>query len=445
MERKVEIHKFGGGVLGHEGEGVKFIDSILDAGEGGKKIVVLSALEDVTDILREGEWFGVLAKYSELGRELIPDDEYYREFALRIKEFKWRLERGRKFITRSEILGLGELLSTYLVYFHRRAQKRNVGLIDLYNEFPIIVKEYKPFDSDPDLEEIRKRRRLIEEYLEKYDEVFMPGFLAYTKDERVVTLGRGGSDTTAILVGCVLKDYSQVYLWKETRGIRTADPKIVKENKLVKYLSLSEALNIALFGGEVLHYKGMRIAYEKDIRVVVPYIKNPNIYTIIDRKDREPEEWRSRVKYVGGTVEALQVPVPYEKLGKFIEVLLRENLGDFTHMVGPLLHPQLIILEGSKLLRNEMEKEVKSILERGRRVAVVNVVGDGLGPAKGVLERGAKAIAEHTSILGNVSSVRNGIQTEGAYMSFAVEPSFFEETVRVLHREFVEKDSSWSN
>ena len=91
----------------------------------------------------------------------------------------------------------------------------------------------------------------------------------------------------------------------------------------------------------------------------------------------------------------------------------------------------------------ELTDEERKVLDSGRNVAVVSVVGDGLGPAQNVLKRGTDAISKNAAILGSVSSVRDGLQTEGAYMSFAVEPSLFSQAVKWLHEEFIEKDPAW--
>ena len=437
----LSVHKFGGGIWGASGEGIKDVDEALSP--YGMKLIVVSAFDGVTERLRMGEWESVLATYACAGKAHIQSSEELKGFAQTLDGFRWRLERGRKFISKAEMWGLGELLSAELFYHHRKSAGKKVSRLEFGEGFPIIARNYKPDDADPDLEASRARRRAIKEALEIGEEVIIPGFLACTKDDQAVTLGEGASDTSAYVLAYAM-NVTEVILWKETEGIRTANPDLIPGTRLVEYLTSSEGLNIALFGGKVLNYKGMRIGYEYGIDGKIKHIKPPYKCTNIVEKSEEPKEWAKKpTKYVGGTADALQVPVPYGMFSEFIEKVIENNLGDFTHIIGPALHPQLIILDRQKVYKMELTGEERKVLDSGRNVAVVSVVGDGLGPAQNVLKRGTDAISKNAAILGSVSSVRDGLQTEGAYMSFAVEPSLFSQAVKWLHEEFIEKDPAW--
>jgi aspartate kinase len=440
VAHNLEIHKFGGGIWGTSGEGITDIDDALD--HEGKKIVVVSAFDGLTKKLRADEWEEVLKEYF-AAEEYIEDRSDRELYDEKIREYGWRLKKGKSFISKAEILGLGELLSSELLHFHRRSLGKKTKKLDLNENFPIIAKNYKPEDADPDLAKSKTKKDLVEEAFREVDEVVVPGFLAYANDEQVVTLGEGGSDTTAYVLANMM-NLREVILWKETEGIRTANPDIIPDARLVEYLTLSEGLNLALFGGKVLNHKGIKIGFDQRIAGKVKHIKSPHRVTNIVEKKYEPIEWANKlVKYVGGTQDALQVQVPYHMLPDFVGKIVENNLGDLTHIIGPVLYPQLIILDGQKVSKMELTQEERKVIETGRSVAVVNMVGDGLGPARHVLARSSKVISERASILGNITSTRNGNQLEGAYMSFAVEPGLFKETIGWLHEEFIEKDPSW--
>jgi aspartate kinase len=82
------------------------------------------------------------------------------------------------------------------------------------------------------------------------------GFIARDEAGRITTLGRGGSDLTATMLGAAL-GATEIQTWKDVDGILTADPRIVPEAKLVKEVTYEEASELAYFGAQVLHPRSM--------------------------------------------------------------------------------------------------------------------------------------------------------------------------------------------
>ena len=98
----------------------------------------------------------------------------------------------------------------------------------------------------------------------------MPGFMAKTKEGKLTTLGRGGSDFSAALVANGV-DAQQLYIYTDVSGIYTADPRFVKQAKPIKRLSYEEALELSHFGAKVLYAPSVQPAFEKNIPL---YVKN---------------------------------------------------------------------------------------------------------------------------------------------------------------------------
>ena len=98
----------------------------------------------------------------------------------------------------------------------------------------------------------------------------MPGFMAKTKEGKLTTLGRGGSDFSAALVANGI-DAQQLYIYTDVSGIYTADPRFVKQAKPIKRLSYEEALELSHFGAKVLYAPSVQPAFEKNIPL---YVKN---------------------------------------------------------------------------------------------------------------------------------------------------------------------------
>jgi aspartate kinase len=94
----------------------------------------------------------------------------------------------------------------------------------------------------------------------------MTGFIGFAPDGATTTLGRGGSDYSATLVGAAL-DADEVQIWTDVPGVLTADPRQVADARVVPTVSFEEAQELAHFGAKVLHPRTIRPAVARDIPV----------------------------------------------------------------------------------------------------------------------------------------------------------------------------------
>jgi aspartate kinase len=104
--------------------------------------------------------------------------------------------------------------------------------------------------------------------------VVMGGFLGATEDGVTTTLGRGGSDFTAAIVGAGI-GAEEIQIWTDVDGMMTADPNSVPEAHRLKVLSFSEAAELAYFGAKVLHPATVWPAVEKNIPVLILNSRKP--------------------------------------------------------------------------------------------------------------------------------------------------------------------------
>jgi aspartate kinase len=102
----------------------------------------------------------------------------------------------------------------------------------------------------------------------------MGGFIASTLEGATTTLGRGGSDYTAALVGGAM-DAEAIEIWTDVNGIMTADPRVCPDALRVKTISFEEAAELAYFGAKVLHPATILPAVQKNIPVLVLNSRNP--------------------------------------------------------------------------------------------------------------------------------------------------------------------------
>jgi aspartate kinase len=105
--------------------------------------------------------------------------------------------------------------------------------------------------------------------------VVLGGFVGATRQGVTTTLGRGGSDYSAALVGAAL-DSREIQIWTDVDGMLTADPRVVSGPRVVAHLSFAEASELAYFGAKVLHPSTILPAVAKDIPVRILNSRRPD-------------------------------------------------------------------------------------------------------------------------------------------------------------------------
>lgn len=128
----------------------------------------------------------------------------------------------------------------------------------------------------------------IRAYFKKHPKLqLVTGFIGGTPDGKTTTLGRGGSDYTASIVGAAL-DASVVEIWTDVSGVMTADPRIVKDAIPVKTLTYAEAVEVSYFGAKVIHPPTMQPAREKNIPILIKNTFEPDAPgTVIGNKSED--------------------------------------------------------------------------------------------------------------------------------------------------------------
>jgi bifunctional aspartokinase / homoserine dehydrogenase 1 len=139
----------------------------------------------------------------------------------------------------------------------------------------LIVTDARFTSANPDESATReKTRSVLLPLIEKDITPVVTGFLGATPDGVVTTLGRGGSDYSAALLGAVLPA-GEVWIWTDVNGVMTADPRLVPDAKTIEHLSYREVSELAYFGAKVLHPKTIRPVIENNIPLRVCNTFNP--------------------------------------------------------------------------------------------------------------------------------------------------------------------------
>ncbi len=229
------IYKFGGSVLDSVSSIRKVAGLIKNEHESEKRIVVVvSALKGQTDEL--------LKMAQELG------------------------ENSNSPSDLDSLLSMGERTSARLMCIALKSLGVDAVLIDPESEqWPILTDDnYGNANPDLELTKLSVKKSLVP-LLEKRKIPVVCGFLGKNQNGRVTTLGRGGSDLTAVLLGQCL-DTNLVILVKDVSGIKSGDPKKVGHSNTIKALDTTETKLLSTSGAKVIQSKALQ--YKSDESVI---------------------------------------------------------------------------------------------------------------------------------------------------------------------------------
>ena len=187
--------------------------------------------------------------------------------------------------TEAHIMAHGELLSNVLVYGFARARGHKVTLIDSRD---LIVTDSHYLAATPNLSitlsRIKEKVRPESGHL-----YIIPGYISSNSAGETTTLGRGGSDYTAALIGAAV-DATAVEIWTDVDGIMTTDPRMVANARTVPSISYPEAAELAYFGARVIHPSTILPAIQKRIPIAVRNSSDPHSAgTTIQPEERDAQ------------------------------------------------------------------------------------------------------------------------------------------------------------
>lgn len=258
--------KFGGSSVANA-ERIKHVASIIEAYKEKRPVVVLSAMGDTTDHLLEAADKAVNGIVDVAGVAKLHEDTA-KELEINIETINSLLDELKQLLTGISMLKeLSKRTRDYLVSFGERMsvrmmaaylESRNIPA-KFYDAWELGIKSDSNFMAAELLDEVWEN---IPKALNPYkngEENQIPivtGFIAKDLKGNITTLGRGGSDLTATIIGAAM-DVCEVQTWKDVDGIMTTDPRMVKSAKPVPEITYEEAQELAMFGAQVLHPRSM--------------------------------------------------------------------------------------------------------------------------------------------------------------------------------------------
>jgi aspartate kinase len=286
------VMKFGGTSV-ENSDAIQRVSEIVKSREGHGRVVVVSALAKFTDQLvlmgqkaAAGEVevsLGLSKQQRErhlrtakelLGSKLYPAIEPKIEATFdQLEDFLRGVSAVKELSPRSSdyLLSFGELISSEIVAAAFNARGIDAAWVDSRK---CVVTDGNHTRALPVLDATREKAQAVISPLVARGKVpVMGGFIASTVDGVPSTLGRGGSDYSAAIVGAVL-DAERIEIWTDVEGMMTTDPRLCPEARTIEKISFNEAAELAYFGAKVLHPATLLPAIQKNIPVYVLNSRN---------------------------------------------------------------------------------------------------------------------------------------------------------------------------
>ena len=435
------VMKFGGTSVGNA-DRIKNVANIVKSYVEKKPVVVVSAVSGITDKLIElanecsqgkgNEIFKHIKKthyeiLKKLGLQKSLIDRDIEELSKITNQIKIEKRIEKKIL--DSVQSFGEQMSSKIV----AAQLNKIGVkAQAFNAWDLGFLTDSEFGSAEPLEITYSNLRESIKNLEIVPVI--TGFIAKTEYCAITTLGRGGSDYTAAIVGSAI-NADEIQIWTDVDGIMSTDPKIVSNAKNIDKVSFAEASELAYFGAKVLHPKTILPAMEKNIPVRVLSSMNPSGNgTIILNKAGKSEQIVKAIAHKKNitiiNVESSRMLGAYWFLAKLFAVFDKYKKSVDVISTSEV-SVSLTIDNEENLDKIVKELEAMAKVKVLRNKAIICVVGGGIKYTPGVGGRTFTALGKNNI---NVEMASQGASEVN--LTFIVDGKEAEKTVKVLHEEF---------
>ena len=458
------VMKFGGTSVGQADRMQRVADIVQEHSRSAEVMVVVSAMGGVTDMLiraateashgdRE-HWKSVRRELAGRHRQVadsLPAGEQATvlpRLAEHVSDFEnlcsgFSLVREITPRAMDTLSSLGELMSATLMAAILRS--RGVGA-EAVDATELIVTDDNFGNATPLFDETAtKTRQRVAAVRRRGAVPVITGFRGATREGLCTTLGRGGSDYSATIIGGAL-DADEVWIWTDVDGVMTADPRLVPTARIIPEISYREAIELSFFGAKVLHPKTILPVMKKRIPVWIKNSFNPSC--VGTRIAPAAADAQPGVKAITSVSKA-----------NLITVSGKETLS-FTHLAAKVFTalgledvPTLMVTQSSaenvlslalhdgdvkrskakleKAFELEMLHDHMAAIEVMPHVAIVVAIGENMKGTPGISGRAFSALGKRGI---NIIAIAQG--SSEMSISFAVKSSDVKDAVNAIHEEF---------
>lgn len=460
------VMKFGGTSVGNAERFRQCAEIVAQAAKQDRIVVVVSAMAGVTDLIfrtidaaRHGDAVATkmhLQKFEAVHRELTSSlfdqshaaaaESFTGEVCAQLHSACQALSALRSDIsaqTADSLVALGERISAWVL---ARYLQQTGAAAEFVRAEDVIVTDSNYGNAAPDMEATHKScERALLPLLERGTVPVVAGYSGANTQGKTTTLGRGGSDYSATILGAAA-GADEVWIWTDVDGVLTADPRLCPDATTLPEISFAEAIELAYYGAKVIHPKAAYPAAEAGFPVwiknsfrpevagtkithaarpgtspvkSVTSVKDATLITLVTRRDVHPVELWGRL---------------FLRLGQEQTEVLFATQSSPEHALGLVLRKDdaVRVLKLIQLIfRIELAQGVLSPVQVNNDVAVIAVLGESMKGTCGILGRVFSAVARR-----EVSVIAVAQGASELSICFAVSAARGAEVVRAVHDEF---------
>lgn len=449
----MNVVKFGGSSLA-SGSQLKKVLQIVK-GDKARKVVVVSAPgkrssddEKVTDLLidlgmkalakqdYQAVLSSVIARYSSIAEELNLGNEIIDEIELNLAAL---------------VAGNKQEPDYYLDAFKASGEDNNAKLVAAYfNHEGLPARYVNPQEAGLIVTNEPGNARVLPEAYEKLQQlraseevIIFPGFFGYTKDGKVCTFSRGGSDIT----GAILANGTQADLYEnftDVDAIYVANPNVVENPKGIKTLTYREMRELSYAGFSVLHDEALQPAFKQGIPVQIKNTNNPEApgTSIVKERHSADQGVVGIASSHGFCSIYIEKYLMNREIGfgrRVLEILEDQKLS-YEHMPSGIDDLTIILRdhqlsdegEAALLERLRIELEADSVVVE-RNLALIMIVGEGMRRKIGTMSKAATAFAESNI---NIDMINQGASEVSVMFGIAADQE--DKAIQALYKAFFE-------
>ena len=462
------VMKFGGVSVGSAPALAQVLDIVArESSRWDSVLVVVSALDGVTDMLLEAAQLARIA--NQRGYRRIAANLRSRHFAI-MEQLP--LDRSERSTLEAEI---DHLLSEMLDYCLQISAHLNVELSPLHSDAVVAIGERMSArliaallrhngircaavdgtdllvtdevfgNANPNLQITAQRvNHVLKPMLQNDIAPVVTGFIGATADGETTTLGRGGTDYTASVLGALL-NADELWLWTDVDGMMSADPSEVSNARIITSLSYSEAADLAYFGARILHARMIAPLAEQALPLRIKNIFSPEqTGTLIYTKPPNDQPVLKAVTSTQGL--ALRRPASgslagvtrmvgntlFKTLGMRSEVLIASQSSNSSFLC--LVIPTSIGIDGVDRLERGLQAKMAEYPEKMpwaiEAVGLVTVIGAGL-------HRAPQHIAQVLQALADIEIYALALGASNCGVTLALPRQSSAEAVRRIHEQII--------
>ena len=281
--------------------------------------------------------------------------------------------------------------------------------------------------------------KLIQKHLKDKKVVVVAGFQGVTKNHRITTLGRGGSDTSAVAIGIAM-NAKRCDIYKDVDGIFTTDPRICKEAKKIDKISIEEMLELSSTGSKVLQVRAVELAMKYNIDICVrPTFNVKNTGTILVSNDQKTKKIVTGISCSANenmiNIYKIENSIKFytELFNEFktnkidIDMIIQNEDNEMSEMTFLANKIDLINIE---LILKKIKKIAKfDKMTVNENIAKISIVGAKMKNESGILSKTLLALMKN-----NIDQL--AISTSDIKISIVVNEKEKENVVKILHKAF---------